>query len=833
MATLAAGHYVTINNNGEFDAKNIGTYRISSANSTSFTVRKPTGTAVAENNIATLTTTTISLYQNSDTTAQEISDYITSDIDSYITSTVIEDNGTSGAGIIGLSTYEDNSFATDSSRVSLLDGLNWISSSSLSAAAPNAQFTFKKTLSLSTFSTNTADAYSFNDGEEVRFIPTSIPQVQELMSVLAVTGLTTLGDVSTTFREQQLQLSTDTLGSAGAVLVSGGTGNDAQALILGVTQKAGTNGYIKSTISNAGSAGFNGGSYVKLQASNTQRKVTGISFTTNATITPNQPIASTSIIELGNGDITDRYFGEPRNAVRTRGRAFHVEKQGSLVCISWDEVTGADPQFVKTAEINDDGGNLAVIFNTDFLATEYVIQGGTRNFSEVQVGDSMTIDGFASETNNGTFSVRGVSTDGLTVSVENTDGVDEASTAIATLSFSTEIKEGDTIEIGSPFSSLNQGTYRIIRRYNNSLYIDNEFATEERVLITDNLRTLGQDATTQFDVTVSGNMRIEWNTNGTEPSLENARMGDVLKLGTAFNVANQGEFMIVDSGDNYVEVKNALAVAESGILVSGVGANVIEAQISSMKFSEYEATIPSDSFVISGNVLGSNNQGTYLVTEVLSKNKIIVNDIMELVSPAQQFNELFSQVYVKEGIAYSGIKQIHTLAINPANPLQTCLIFDSEGQFNKINASGSVLITAADKVGFTEQTFTGFDSYKYHTGLLGEANRIVYGDPIFIEEPLVKRIEVSINVRLRTGTPFGRVTEEVRNAIAALINSSPIGESIAISDIISQVNSVKGVRAVSITSPAYDASNDVIVVNPAEKPFVLDIVNDIVVSKVE
>ena len=151
-------------------------------------------------------------------------------------------------------------------------------------------------------------------------------------------------------------------------------------------------------------------------------------------------------------------------------------------------------------------------------------------------------------------------------------------------------------------------------------------------------------------------------------------------------------------------------------------------------------------------------------------------------------------------------------------------------------------------MGFWGFGVSGFDSYKYYEGLLGEANRIVYGDPadnitypgvaaagaeIFIEPPLVKRIEVSINVRVNPGTPFARVTEEVRNAIAALINASPIGESIAISDIISQVNSIPGVRAVSISSPAYDPSNDVIVVNPSEKPFILDIVKDITVSKVE
>jgi len=851
MTTLAPGHYVTINNSGEFNPANTGTYRISFANSTSFTIRRPNGEGVAEINRANLTTTTVSLYQNSDTTAQEVADYIASDLSDFFTATVLDDNGTSGAGVIGLSTYEDNNFASGTDFVQLVDGLNWVNTSDLPAVAPNGQFELKRTLVLPNFNTNTLDAYAFNDGEEIRLVPTTTAQVRDFISVLAVTGITTLGDVTTSARDRQLQIATDVLGSGGAVLVSGGTGNNAQTQVVGVTQViAGTN-FSKTTISKSGLNGFSGGSIVKLEASNKQRKSTGISFTTNATATPNTPLPTSSIVELGNRDLADRYFGQPRNAPRTRGRAFHVEQQGILVCISWDGVTGANPLFTKSVDINDVAvGDISVFYNNDFLATEYTITSGSRNFNETQIGDSMTITGFATAANNGTFIVRGVSDDGLTVSVTNTNGVDEASTTIGigNVSFNTEVSEGDTVEIGSPFANLNQGIYRVIRRYEDSIYIENNSSVEERVVIADNLRSLGFDATTQFDVTVPGNMRIEWNTTGTAPTLENARMGDVVRVGTAFAAANQGDYMVADSGSNYIELQNAAATPEAAVTVSGVGGDVLEAQIPSMKFSEYDATIPGDNFIISGNVLGSNNQGIYPVVETLSKTRVVVDGILDVVAVPIQLNDLFTQVYSEEGTAYTGYKKIRTLASNPANALQTCLVFEGTSQSNKINAPASVLITAQSKLEFPEQTTTGFDSYKYHTGLLAESNKIVYGDPrdtttypgvgaagaeIFIEPPLIKRIEISINVRVNTGTPFARVTEEVRNAIAALINSSPIGTSIAISDIISQVNSVPGIKAVSISSPAYDPNNDVIAVNPSEKPFILDIVNDIDVSKVE
>lgn len=850
MTTLTAGNYVTINGNGEFSSENTGTYRISSATSTSFTIRRKNGTGVAENNIATLTTNTISLFEDAATTAQDIKDHVDSDLSDWISAELLDDNGTTGAGEISLSTHEDNDFATDSESLSLVDGINWLASSDLDASAPDAQFEFKRTLQLPSFNTNTAEAYKFSDGEEVRFIPTTIGQLTEFINILAVTGFKTLGEISTAIRDQRLQLATQILGSDGSVQVSGGAGNAVQAQVSGSSIRVNGTDLMKTTISKASSNGINADSWLRLEASNLQRKDTGVSFTTQVTITPNQPSPTTSIVELGNRDIADRYFGEPRNFFRSRSRAFQVEYHGSLVNISWDEVTGSDPQFTKSVEFNDAaGGDMSVSFNSDFLTTEYTITSGDRNFTEAQAGDQIVIQNFADSENNGTFTVVGVSDDGLTISVDNQNGVSAGSATVASgdISITTDIKEGDTIEIAEPFDVLNQGSFRVVRRFENSIYIENDAAVEERVVVSDNLRDLGFDATTEFDVTVPGPMKIEWNGNGTEPTLENAKLGDSVTVGTGFASANQGTFMVVDSGDNYIELANSKAVAETNVTVTGVGGDILESQIPALTFSPYESTRAGDSLVISGDVLGENNQGTYTVTEVLAKDRLVVDDILEAKSSVQ-LNDLSVQFFIQEGKVYTGYKRVENIAANPANLQQVNLVFDTNEQFEKINQSAGILMTAQSKLGFTTDITSGFDSYKYHTGLLRQANKIVYGDPrdsvtfpgvaaagaeIFIQPPLVRRVKVSINVRVNTGIPFIRITEQVRNNITALINSSEIGESIAISDIIATVNTIPGVRAVSISSPQYDPANDVIVIQPSEKPFVLDSINDINVSKVE
>ena len=188
------------------------------------------------------------------------------------------------------------------------------------------------------------------------------------------------------------------------------------------------------------------------------------------------------------------------------------------------------------------------------------------------------------------------------------------------------------------------------------------------------------------------------------------------------------------------------------------------------------------------------------------------------------------------------------ITTNPDNLNSKSIVFDTQNQSQKIGEIGGVSIEAMGKLNFPSEIVNGIDSYQFNTGLIGEANRVVYGDPrdsttypgvsaagaeIFIKAPLVRRIEVSIDIRIKTGVPFSTIVEEVRNSVAALINSNPVGQPIPISDIVSTVNVITGIQAVAISSPQYDSQNDIIRVNSGEKALVLDIVSDILVSKID
>ena len=842
LGSLVAGSFVTINSNGEFSSANTGTFRVYSSTATSFSTLRPTSSAVNESNKATLTSNTIFTYASSNTLASDIATYVNTSLSDYVSATLINDNGTTGSGIINLSTAEDSNFTYNST--SLMDGINWIVSANLSAIAPLPQFHFKKPLSLPTINTANIASYSFNIGENIRFIPTTASHVNDLLSILAVSGISTIANISNANRDNEFQITSSTTGSYGAVQIAGGNANSISSAIISNTSSLGN--YIKATISKSSINGMQVGSFVNLTASQKQKKNIGITTTTGVTITPNSPLPGQSSIQLINRGIAEPYFGNPRNNFRDLGTTMYVEKHGQFICISWDSLSGA-ANFTKTVNVNGAaGGNISVTNNLDGTTTYTSVS--NRSFIEAQVGDIFTIASLSNSSNNGTFNVMGITDDGLSICVDNANSINAASSMVLSvnLSISTQVKEGDLVYISAPFSTLNQGSFRVIRRFNNSIYIDNPNAIIETVSIPYQAISFGGGLDTSYDVVVAGTMKVQYNGTGTAPDFSNVLPGsNFIITSTNFSLGNRGSFLVVSNGVNYVELVNASATPQTNIVLSGIGGDIIKAHKPSLVFYDYETVVPGDNFVISGDVLSANNKGSYAVQSILNKNTIVVNSILVAQTGiGLAFNS--PQVYIEESAPYVGYKRIANIAVDPASNSICDLVFDTNYQYTKINDTGSVQLTAMNKLSFPEVISVGVDSYKYNIGLIGEANRIVYGDPrnksnypgvaaagaeIYIKEPLVRRVQVSINVRINTGVPFARIVDSVRNNVYSLINSSPIGQNIPLSNIIASVSSISGISSVVISSPLYDVTSDSIKIRAQEKPMMLNINTDISVQR--
>lgn len=308
--------------------------------------------------------------------------------------------------------------------------------------------------------------------------------------------------------------------------------------------------------------------------------------------------------------------------------------------------------------------------------------------------------------------------------------------------------------------------------------------------------------------------------------------------------ANQGAFPILRSCDN-----------KWGLTVWIENPNAVEQlALGQVKVLSADSPRAGDLWAVSTNRFGSGNRRTWTITSVGSAtatseqyvNNSIWVDVTE--TPVQPlavstaFGSDVASVQVRQGVPFVGVKHLVTIAPNTDDGAFMDLQFDDVYGGGNISAAGGSVITALDKLSFPADLFLGRDGYKHDVGLIGAANRVVYGDPsdeatypgvaaagatVNISGPTVKRIQVSLALRVQSGLASQDLADRVRSSVASAINQSPLGEPIAISALVDAAMLVGGVRAVSVIKPTYSSTSDIIPVQSFEKALVLNIRDDI------
>lgn len=336
---------------------------------------------------------------------------------------------------------------------------------------------------------------------------------------------------------------------------------------------------------------------------------------------------------------------------------------------------------------------------------------------------------------------------------------------------------------------------------------------------------------------------------GGAPNFAGVTEGDIVHISNVslsvttatVNVRNQGFFRVVriDIPNNTFWIENS---------------NVLpEVSSAHLAFLKYDSIIPGDKLVINSGVWGAANIGIHTVTSI---NLETVTD-----GPNNQFvfgaDNLTDQtsvgalggnaglVQIQEPAPSRLYKKIYAIEPNASDATLTFVKFDSQHGYQKVSENAGSYIEALDKLDFPTSIAKGIDGYRYHTGLIGEANKVAYGlenDPqrypgvvaagarVNIEGPIVRRVQVGLAIRVRTGVGLTEVQNQVRSAVAASINNTPVGTHIAISDLIDAAASVSGVVSVAIVSPSFAPGTDLINVQPYEKPLVLNLDDDVLVS---
>ena len=323
---------------------------------------------------------------------------------------------------------------------------------------------------------------------------------------------------------------------------------------------------------------------------------------------------------------------------------------------------------------------------------------------------------------------------------------------------------------------------------------------------------------------------------------------------TTFNVtpANQGIFRIVriellPCGRTVIFVENETA---EEVPLAACNVKIISGAISIMPGDKISINTPLWGATGTWDVVRvGDSAGTGTMFNVGEEYSITVKSNPNITAisygwPGLNLGLNYQLVQVIEGTPGRYIKRILSIVPNQADGAFSDIKFSSSAGYWGIGGNASSVISALDKLDFPLDIFQGETAYRYNTGLIGEANKIIYGDPanpstypgvaadgarINVSGPIIRRIVISILVRTQS-TDTGPISDKVKAAIAAFINRTPFGVSIALSDILKEAGKVTGVKSVVMLSPAMSSASDLIALQPFEKPQILNIDQDISVS---
>jgi hypothetical protein len=360
--------------------------------------------------------------------------------------------------------------------------------------------------------------------------------------------------------------------------------------------------------------------------------------------------------------------------------------------------------------------------------------------------------------------------------------------------------------------------------FSSSPYLFSDLGSGSRVFFT--VEKVGEYTTINFTKTLGATFPIVTNS------------GDWIQITDAGNVSptNQGIFRILrfsqtESAYSYW-IDNPNAIEELG-------------SQSNVYIISSNSPIPGDILSINSDAFGEANRGAWPILSIDMTGNTITLAITSR-SPnlfVGSIPTLVKDVSVIDKEPKKAIKKVLCVAPNQSNPGYADILLDDSSLLENWSQDAGTVISSLSKLGFPNTIQTGTDAYRYNTGLIAEAKRVIYGDSadvdnypgyvangaqVLIQGPTIKQIKVTLQVRLQSNDLNSADTVgAIKSAVGGVINGSAVGVPIAISDIITAAQGISGVMAVSVISPAYDSVRDQIPVRGQEKAMVVNFDTDI------
>lgn len=295
---------------------------------------------------------------------------------------------------------------------------------------------------------------------------------------------------------------------------------------------------------------------------------------------------------------------------------------------------------------------------------------------------------------------------------------------------------------------------------------------------------------------------------------------------------NCGIFKIVaiDGNNSMFIIENPSFVTEKAVL---------DVQILSGS-----SIVPGDIINVNDNRFGIGNKSSWVVEKVgtsgLTGKQFISNTLVvsirekapQVLNSSVPFTA--SSVQVKEGSP--GIYYKKILGISPNSSDGTLTDIKLQGDITGISVDVGSVISSLNKLEFPSGKYIGRDGYRYNVGLVGECNKVIYGDEsdpqtypgvvsngasVLTDGPVIKRAKVTLAAKI-TGDPNEDIADKIRSVVAGYINSCPHGQNIPYSKISEAAQRVDRV----ISAKALN-NQDEILVSSQEKLMVLNLRADI------
>lgn len=378
---------------------------------------------------------------------------------------------------------------------------------------------------------------------------------------------------------------------------------------------------------------------------------------------------------------------------------------------------------------------------------------------------------------------------------------------------------------GSTFASSNNGTFRVLGVSNDHVVFRNESAVEQVSSIDPFNEEMVEASWTGASTLVTG----------AAGCFRRVQVGDWVKKSE-----DSEEFFVqvasISPAPGPTATSLTLSQAYPGLTGSSVGvrfdqnsgadAGIALRSVDDIVVLEGDSAYTGDSLVveniISSGWFSTSNSGMFELTAVGTSSNH--ETILRIVNPSgivesnRQMSVNVDGLYILESASrlYESDRYLHHAAIATSSSDQRTLYMLPADRSYKISDLYQTSISSSGKMGIEVGVTTGVDGYTYYTGLMRTVQRIIdgfepdatnypgrraVGGAIEPLPPLIRSLNLSINVTTRDGVNLTDLTNDIKSSIIGYVNSLGVGEDVILSAIIARVMDIPGIAAVTFTNP--------------------------------